>query len=170
MEFLRLEETGSRGPRGHSFLLRWEETKGEPLQMSSGFLSRVPVSSGKCRSDHFGRMMREAWIKSFRKHPLAQKKKWLDVLGSERAQQEKGQESDTIPNRKAAHVGSASTEAEDDTDGHTGGVVGEAGFWRTVSRQDTGMRVSCGCSGDKRKFKVTDAEKQAKQITAGINE
>lgn len=35
MEFLRKEETGPRGPRGHSFLLRWEETRGGPLQMSS---------------------------------------------------------------------------------------------------------------------------------------
>lgn len=67
----------------------------------------------------------------------------LGVLGSERAQQKgKGQESDMVPNRKAVHVGSTSTEAEDDTDGQTGGAVGEAGFWRTVRRQDTRMRVS----------------------------
>lgn len=89
--------------------------------------------------------MREAWIKSCRKHPLAQKKERLDVLGSERAQQKgKGQESDTVPKPKAVYVGSTSTEAEDDSDGQTGDVVGEAGFWRTVSRQDTGMRVSRG--------------------------
>lgn len=47
-----------------------------------------------------------------------------------------------VPNHKAVHVGSTSMEAEDDTGGQTEGAVGEAGFWRTVRRQDTGMRVS----------------------------